>query len=106
MVDGILEEVLKAVEFAVWNGLLRDKAILLLASPMFASTLSRTFTINLSFNRSSIVLPSRFRFLEPKIPSPELRKLSDAGVKGRVLTEVVSASETRCSDWPNIAIDY
>jgi hypothetical protein len=42
----------------------------------------RTLTVKLSSRRSSIVLPWRFRFLEPEeLPSLGLRELSEAGVR-------------------------
>lgn len=43
-----------------------------------------TLTTNVSFNRSSMVLPSRFLFLapeEPGGPSLMLREVSEAGVR-------------------------
>jgi len=54
-----------------------------------------TLTAKLSLSRSSIVFPSRFRFLDPEdMPSLRLRELSDAGVRIQERVKVLAdASE-------------
>lgn len=67
----------------------------------------QTLTVNLSFNKSSAVLPSRFRFLEPDVvASLRLRELSDAGVRIPERVNLADASEKSTSFWCNIAKKY
>ena len=70
-------------DFEALHGQWKDMAVLESAEILVKDEdILLTLTTKVSFKRSSIVLPSRLRFLPPcNSPSIELRDLFDSGVK-------------------------